>query len=406
VSQICKSCYYKNLDIAIYCAKCANKLKVKTTDKNKNSSSNSEKEKNIDTKLIRQIQIGISSVIAFIVILFIIFNYLGKAKNQSDYTIGEDIKSIQIEEELELEEEKNRIESPPIESIEPSIVKVSKNNIWECDIQWIIDNGKKIKPTNENLQILSIELINKMDRLHLKTQNGESKYNYSSFIGLDDDNLGMEYIYGNRFIGIFQDGTLLLGDRKSGVDANYYCKDMILDIKKFTFHKTKKIIETEIIPITPSKIPKVTISVEKFSIPSNAKVRILNIKPKYYDGIKLKKGKYHLEISKNGYRTINKWITLKQNENFNFELKKIKKYISPKVIQDEHVISPDSYTSSKVIKYEEPVNNYSVPKRMNKKERENLRRCLAGNMISICKHSWLTPQQAIEVKRAERREEN
>ena len=39
--------------------------------------------------------------------------------------------------------------------------------------------------------------------------------------------------------------------------------------------------------------------------PSNAKVQILNIKPKYYDGIKLKRGKYKIRVSKNGYKTVN-----------------------------------------------------------------------------------------------------
>ena len=37
--------------------------------------------------------------------------------------------------------------------------------------------------------------------------------------------------------------------------------------------------------------------------PYNAKVSITNIKPKYYDGIKLKKGKYSIKVSKNGYIT-------------------------------------------------------------------------------------------------------
>ena len=279
------------------------------------------------------------------------------------------------------------------------------SKVWECNIEWIIDKGEKFKPTNENLQTLSIELIDGTDRLHLKTQNGESIYKYDSFIDLKDNNLGMNYTYGDRFIGIFQNKTLFLGDSKRDrIDMKYYCKDMVLDITKLTSSKTQKELENI---LTHQNTKRIVTPIQKFSLsittmPSPAKIKFLNIKPTYYDGMKLKKGKYHIEVSKKGYRTIDKWITLKQNENFNFELKKIEKYIAPKVIKDEYVISHDSYVSSKIIKHEDSVITHSVPKKMSKKERENLKTCMDGSYASLCKHSWLTPQQAIEVKRAER----
>jgi len=40
---------------------------------------------------------------------------------------------------------------------------------------------------------------------------------------------------------------------------------------------------------------------------------------------------------------------------------------------------------------------------MGKKERENLKTCMNGSYVSLCKHSWLTPQQAQDVKQAERK---
>ena len=59
--------------------------------------------------------------------------------------------------------------------------------------------------------------------------------------------------------------------------------------------------------------------------PKKAKIRILNIKPKYKNGIKLKKGKYHVEVSKKGYSTVNKWIEIKdKNIKFKVKLKKKK----------------------------------------------------------------------------------
>ncbi len=41
------------------------------------------------------------------------------------------------------------------------------------------------------------------------------------------------------------------------------------------------------------------------AFPVDAKVQIMNIKPKYYDGIQLKKGTYRIRVSKDGYKTDN-----------------------------------------------------------------------------------------------------
>jgi hypothetical protein len=42
--------------------------------------------------------------------------------------------------------------------------------------------------------------------------------------------------------------------------------------------------------------------------PKDARVRILNIRPKYYNGIMLKPGKYLVEVSANGYKTEKIWV--------------------------------------------------------------------------------------------------
>jgi formylglycine-generating enzyme required for sulfatase activity len=44
------------------------------------------------------------------------------------------------------------------------------------------------------------------------------------------------------------------------------------------------------------------------TIPPDARVRILNIKPPYRDGIDLEPGDYHVEVSKAGFKTERKWI--------------------------------------------------------------------------------------------------
>jgi hypothetical protein len=58
-------------------------------------------------------------------------------------------------------------------------------------------------------------------------------------------------------------------------------------------------------------------------IPLDARIRIMNIKPKYYDGIKLKKGKYHIVISKDGYETLDQWISLNKDLVYVRALKKM-----------------------------------------------------------------------------------
>jgi hypothetical protein len=63
--------------------------------------------------------------------------------------------------------------------------------------------------------------------------------------------------------------------------------------------------------------------------PYDAKVQIMNITPKYHDGIKLKKGKYDIKISKQGYITKQGFIDLKSDTNINITLKEEEKYVAP-----------------------------------------------------------------------------
>ena len=48
--------------------------------------------------------------------------------------------------------------------------------------------------------------------------------------------------------------------------------------------------------------------------PEDASIRILNIGPRYEDGIELKPGKYHIEVSKSGYKRHREWIKLASRE--------------------------------------------------------------------------------------------
>lgn len=56
--------------------------------------------------------------------------------------------------------------------------------------------------------------------------------------------------------------------------------------------------------------------------PSDARVRIMNIKPKYESGIELKEGKYDIEVSKPGYTTYRKWVVVDKRTILTVELNK------------------------------------------------------------------------------------
>ena len=60
------------------------------------------------------------------------------------------------------------------------------------------------------------------------------------------------------------------------------------------------------------------------SSPNAKRVRILNIKPKYRDGIWLKSGKYHIEVSADKYITYKKWISFTKDTDLVISLKKQK----------------------------------------------------------------------------------
>ena len=55
--------------------------------------------------------------------------------------------------------------------------------------------------------------------------------------------------------------------------------------------------------------------------PRDANVKILNIGPKFDQGMELVPGSYHVEASKQGYRTQEKWVDLKAGENKRLEIR-------------------------------------------------------------------------------------
>lgn len=54
--------------------------------------------------------------------------------------------------------------------------------------------------------------------------------------------------------------------------------------------------------------------------PKTANIRILNIGPKFKQGMVLETGSYHISASADGYRTLTKWVTLKGGEPLSIEM--------------------------------------------------------------------------------------
>jgi WD40 repeat protein len=57
--------------------------------------------------------------------------------------------------------------------------------------------------------------------------------------------------------------------------------------------------------------------------PTNARVRIMNIQPRYHDEIALAPGRYDIEVSQEGYYTYREWITLSTDTTLSVKLEEI-----------------------------------------------------------------------------------
>lgn len=74
-------------------------------------------------------------------------------------------------------------------------------------------------------------------------------------------------------------------------------------------------VETEL----PNGDVKLTVLVSQ----NDARIRIMNIKPKYQQGIELKKGKYDIEVTKDNHKTFRKWVSIEKHTTLNVNLEQI-----------------------------------------------------------------------------------
>jgi hypothetical protein len=81
--------------------------------------------------------------------------------------------------------------------------------------------------------------------------------------------------------------------------------------------------ETIVEPVTEAieEVPVTSLTV--VTTPNDARVRIMNIKPVYEDGIELNEGKYDIEVTKPGYLTYRKWVVVDKKTILTIELDSI-----------------------------------------------------------------------------------
>ena len=81
------------------------------------------------------------------------------------------------------------------------------------------------------------------------------------------------------------------------------------------------------------------------SVPENAKIRILNIEPKYYPEIELSSGDYKIEVSKYGYKKITQWVAIK-NTDIQLSIK-----LQPLASKSRSIYKPTNFISNKKKKF-------------------------------------------------------
>jgi len=110
----------------------------------------------------------------------------------------------------------------------------------------------------------------------------------------------------------------LSNDYNSRCANKQYYKNNMYYVKRNIEKKKSQLQEDGLNRFNTSYKNKYILTVN--ATPHDARIRILNIKPKYKDGIRLNKGSYHIEISKKGYKTIKKWVSLDKDMTYTAKL--------------------------------------------------------------------------------------
>jgi len=114
-----------------------------------------------------------------------------------------------------------------------------------------------------------------------------------------------------------------------------------IEVKKPGYHTWRKWV-----PINYHKRFKVKILPKKYQLyvnatPTNAKISIMNINPKYRRGIHLKAGRYDIKVSSPGCQTYRRWIQLQQDYQLSAKLECQTQHASPhQKVSSVHTLPP------------------------------------------------------------------
>jgi hypothetical protein len=104
---------------------------------------------------------------------------------------------------------------------------------FTCFTEFIINEGKRYNPP-ENFEKILIRFSDDKNILVFKTLNGQSYYNYKSFISptKDRNSIGISYESDGKYIDIFNDNYLFFGFIEQGLMLKAECPSMNLNIKE------------------------------------------------------------------------------------------------------------------------------------------------------------------------------
>ncbi|OCL95762.1 hypothetical protein [Aliarcobacter thereius] len=111
-------------------------------------------------------------------------------------------------------------------------VNLNASMVFSCFTEFIIHEGKRYSPP-DNMKKFMIRFSDDKNILVFKTQNGQSHYNYKSFIPPTENikSIGVSYENEGKFLDIFNDNYLYFGFIDSGLMLKAKCPSMNLNIK-------------------------------------------------------------------------------------------------------------------------------------------------------------------------------
>lgn len=145
-----------------------------------------------------------------------------------------------------------------------------------CNTEYVISEGKKYLPP-DNLKTININISDDRNQLVFKTQNGQSLYNYKSFIKPTETipSIGVSFDNNEKFVDIFNNNLLYFGLVKGGHLIKAKCPSMNLSLREVSFTSDGNIVYG--FPFSNTKKQSTPYSGEEKLYTSSARVAIFEI---------------------------------------------------------------------------------------------------------------------------------